>query len=695
MQTFVLPKKNRMKNTNNPRVLINRIGNRKTFDVSKIEKAILAAAKACDTQLPIKEIVDEVLISLPEGDIHLETIQNSIIFVLMDYNKNVALAYTLYRQKRADKRNVLVNPKECIEKYITRSDWRVSGNANQNFSLGGCILNTSGEITANYWLDKVYSSNINHAHRVGDFHIHDLDMLCGYCTGWSLRELLRSGLNGVEGSVSASPPKHLSSAIGQMNTFLGTLQNEWAGAQAFSSFDTYLAPYVRVDNLTYKQVKQEVQTFIFCCNATSRWGGQPAFTNITFDWLCPDDLKTQSPEIDGKVMPFTYGELQKEMDMLGMAFYEVILDGDINGSPFTFPIPTINITKDFPWIAEKSDLMFKASAKYGITYFQNFILSNMNPKDVRSMCCRLRLDLNELLKRGNGLFGSVEYTGSIGVVTINCARLGYLNKGNFLKLLSELDKLLVLAKKSLEIKRDLLNELLDRGLYPYTKRFLPRGFLNHFSTIGINGMHEMLLNYSDGKIGITDGRGVTKALEILHYIRERLKHFQNETGNLYNLEATPAEGTTYRFAREDKKRYPSIIQSGSPEAPYYTNSSHPPVNWTNDPFDLLNNQELLQKAYTGGTVIHLYTAEQMDYTQVKRLVKKIFTKYEIPYLTLSPIVSICKKCGYIAGEHTICPTCQGETVIWTRVMGYHRPVKSFNNGKKSEFKERKLLKFES
>lgn len=674
------------------RKFIDRAGNKKPFDISKIHNAIFKATKACNVKLDIEKIVQSVIHSLPNDDIHLETMQNTIIFALMDFDKNVALAYAQYRQKHADKRNSFVHAGNCINEYINRADWRVLGNANQKFSLGGCILNTSGKLTANYWLDHVYSSDISQAHRAGSFHIHDLDMLSGYCAGWSLRELLHSGFNGIKGSVNASPPKHLSSAIGQMLNFLGTLQNEWAGAQSFSSFDSYLAPYVRADALSYEQVKQEIQSFIFCCNATSRWGGQPVFSNITFDWTCPNDLKTVVPIIDGAPMPFTYGDLQKEMDMLGKAFYDIILDGDMNESPFTFPIPTINITQDFPWNSEKSKLMFKASAKYGTTYFQNFILSDMKPSHTRSMCCRLRLDLDELLKRGNGLFGSVEYTGSIGVVTINCARLGYLNKGNFLKLLDELDKLLLLAKESLETKRNLLNKFFDLGLYPHTKHFLPRKFLNHFSTIGINGIHEMLLNFSDGKMGITDDNGANTAFDILYYIQEKLKCFQNETGNLYNLEATPAEGATYRFAREDKKRYPHIIQSGSPDAPYYTNSSQPPVGWTNDLFALLDNQEQLQKAYTGGTVVHLYTDEQMNYIQVKKLVKKIFNNYEIPYLTLSPIISICEKCGYIAGKHVVCPTCKGKTVIWTRVMGYHSPIDLFNDGKKSEFRERKMLK---
>lgn len=674
-------------------VFIDRLGNHKVFDTAKIHNAIVNAANACNVKLNVHKIVNSVVSSLSFGekDIHLETVQNMIICALFEVDKKVALAYTQYRQEKNEMRDTLIDSGNCIEEYINKSDWRVQGNANQKFSLGGCILNTSGKVVANYWLDHVYSKGINRAHRAADFHIHDLDMLCGYCAGWSLRELLNSGFNGVAGTVSASPPKHLSSAIGQMINFLGSLQNEWAGAQSFSSFDTYLAPFVRADNLSYKEVKQEIQTFVYCCNATSRWGGQPVFSNITFDWSCPDDLKLQVPSIGGTSVAFTYGKLSKEIDMIGEAFYDVVLDGDMKGNPFTFPIPTINITKDFPWDSKKSDLMFKTSSKYGITYFQNFISSDLNPSHTRSMCCRLRLDLDELLKRGNGLFGSVEYTGSIGVVTINCARLGYLNKGNWGQLLTNLDNLLVLAKQSLETKRDTLNKLFDQGLYPHTRRFLPRKFLNHFSTIGVNGIHEMLLNFSNGKIGITDEVGVLKAIDLLHHIRAKLKDFQEETGNLYNLEATPAEGTTYRFAKEDQKRYTDIIQSGTTDAPYYTNSSQPPVDWTNDPFTLLNNQDDLQAAYTGGTVVHLYTADEMKFDQAKKMVKRVFENYNLPYLTITTVLSICDNCGYIPGEHEICPTCNEKAVVWTRVMGYHRPVSSFNKGKKSEHQERELL----
>lgn len=501
---------------------------------------------------------------------------------------------------------------------------------------------------------------IGQAHRDADYHIHDLDMLCGYCAGWSLRQLLYEGFNGIAGKPEADPPKHFSTALGQMVNFLGTLQNEWAGAQAFSSFDTYLAPYVRNDKLSYDNVRQSMQEFIYNLNVPSRWGTQTPFTNLTFDWVCPEDLREQVPVIAGQEMAFTYGELQEEMDMLNRAYIEVMTAGDRRGRVFTFPIPTYNITSDFPWESENAERLFAMTAKYGLPYFQNFLNSDLSPNMVRSMCCRLQLDLRELLKRGNGLFGSAEQTGSIGVVTINCARLGYLFKGDEKGLLSRLDYLADMAKDSLEIKRKVVQRLMDDGLFPYTRRYLGK-LRNHFSTIGVNGINEMVRNFTDGKDDITTEFGHALALRLLDHLRERMKGYQEETGSLYNLEATPAEGTTYRFAREDKKRYPDILQAGTEEHPYYTNSSQLPVGYTDDPFEALNCQDDLQIRYTGGTVLHLYMQEQISSPEAcRKLVKTALTNYRLPYLTVTPTFSICPKHGYLAGEHEFCPVCDEE-----------------------------------
>jgi ribonucleoside-triphosphate reductase (formate) len=547
-----------------------------------------------------------------------------------------------------------------IEEYLSRQDWRVQANANQGYSLGGLILNVSGKVIANYWLNHVYTPQISAAHREGDFHIHDLDMLSGYCAGWSLRLLLAEGFNGVENRVEAKPPKHLSSAIGQMVNFLGTLQNEWAGAQAFSSFDTYLAPLVRKDNLSYSQVKQCVQELIYNLNVPSRWGGQTVFSNLTFDWVCPEDLCEQIPIIAGEEMPFCYGDLQAEMDMLNRAFIEVMTEGDAKGRVFTFPIPTYNITADFPWDNPNTDLLFEMTAKFGLPYFSNFVGSDLKPQMVRSMCCRLRLNLTELLKRGNGLFGSSEQTGSLGVVTINCARLGYVYHGDEQSLLTALDRLLELAKDSLEIKRKAVQQWMDSGLYPYTKRYL--GTLrNHFSTIGVNGINEMIRNFTQDAHDITSDWGHQFALRLLDYIRDKMVVFQEETGHLYNLEATPAEGTTYRFAREDKKRYPNILQAGTSAQPYYTNSSQLPVGFTDDPFKALEYQDELQSKYTGGTIMHLYMNERISSAKAcKTLVRKALERFHLPYLTITPTFSICPIHGYLNGEHPFCPRCDEE-----------------------------------
>lgn len=583
-----------------------------------------------------------------------------------------------------------------VDEYLQEADWRVNANANQGYSLGGMILNSAGKIIANYWLEKIYSPRAGIAHRNGDLHIHDLDMFSGYCAGWSLRRLLEEGFNGVPGAIASTPPKHFSSAAGQIVNFLGTLQNEWAGAQAFSSFDTYMAPFVRLDNMTYEEVKQQMQELIFNLNVSSRWGSQCPFTNLTFDWVCPEDLREERPLIGDEVCDFTYGDLQEEMDIINRAFIDVMTAGDADGRVFTFPIPTYNITPDFDWEGPNVDALFEMTAKYGLPYFQNFVNSDLDPGDVRSMCCRLQLDLRELLKRGNGLFGSAELTGSIGVVTINMARLGYRFKGDMGALMQELDSLIDIAAGTLEAKRVVVQQNMDGGLYPFTKRYL--GTLdNHFSTIGVNGMNEMVRNFTDDRFDITDKFGFDMSVTILDHIRDRMVELQESTGHLYNLEATPAEGTTYRFAKEDRKHYPGILQAGTEEQPYYTNSSQLPVGHTDDPYQALEEQEVLQGKYTGGTVLHLYMGERIsDANACKELVRRSLTAFKVPYITITPTFSICPVHGYLAGENFTCPKCAAarpeaepqECEVWTRVMGYFRPVKSFNIGKKGEYFER-------
>lgn len=587
-----------------------------------------------------------------------------------------------------------------VNEYLDRSDWRVNANANQGYSLGGLILNSAGKMIANYWLTEIYSPEEGAAHRAGDYHIHDLDMLSGYCAGWSLRRLLEEGFNGVPGAIASAPPKHFSAACGQIVNFLGTLQNEWAGAQAFSSFDTYMAPFVRLDHMTYEQVKQQLQELIFNLNVPSRWGSQCPFTNLTFDWTCPADIADNYPYIGEEVCDFTYGELQEEMDMINKAYMEVMMAGDADGRVFTFPIPTYNMTKDFDWDSENANLLFAMTAKYGLPYFQNFINSELDPGMIRSMCCRLQLDLRELLKRGNGLFGSAELTGSIGVVTLNMARLGYLFKGDEAGMYVRLDHLMDLAKSTLEKKRSTVQKLMDQGVYPYSRRYL--GHLNnHFSTIGVNGINEMIRNFTDDVHDITDDYGHDFAKRVLAHVRDRLVEFQEETGNLYNLEATPAEGTTYRFAKEDRKRFPDILQAGTPEEPYYTNSSQLPVGYTDDAFEALEKQADLQSMYTGGTVLHLYMNERMSSAEAcKKLVRRSLTNFHLPYITITPTFSICPVHGYLAGEHITCEKCAEAhpdaepqvCEVWTRVMGYFRPVQSFNIGKKGEYHERVTFK---
>ncbi|MBV7432959.1 ribonucleoside triphosphate reductase [Dermabacteraceae bacterium TAE3-ERU5] len=592
-----------------------------------------------------------------------------------------------------------VDPVRTVSEYLDRSDWRVNANANQDYSVGGLVLNSAGKMVANYWLDEVFSAEAGRAHREGDIHIHDLDMLTGYCAGWSLRRLLEEGFNGVRGAIASAPPKHFSSACGQIVNFLGTLQNEWAGAQAFSSFDTYMAPFVRLDNLSFEQVRQNMQELIFNLNVPSRWGSQCPFTNLTFDWTCPADLADQYPLIGEELCDFTYGELQAEMDMINRAYISVMTEGDAEGRVFTFPIPTYNITKDFDWEGPNVEALFEMTAKYGLPYFQNFINSELDPGMIRSMCCRLQLDLRELLKRGNGLFGSAELTGSIGVVTVNMARLGYLYAGDEAALLRELDRLLELGKEILEARRVTVQKLIDQGLYPYTKRYM--GTLNnHFSTLGVNGMNEMVRNFSRDALDITDPAGHEMCARLLDHIRDRMVEFQEETGNLYNLEATPAEGATYRFAKEDRARFADILQAGTDTNPYYTNSSQLPAGATEDPFEALEEQADLQSKYTGGTVLHLYMPERVSTPAACReLVRRALTNFHLPYITVTPTFSICPSHGYLAGEHKSCEKClaagasetEAECEVWTRVMGYFRPVKSFNIGKKGEYAERRFF----
>ena len=657
--------------------IVKRDGTQVIFNSEKIMSAIRRAGEATgeydadESALLTNQVTKVLRHRFSKGVLPtIEQIQDVVEQVLISANYyKTARAYIVYRESRSKSRQdkkTLVDVASSVNEYLERADWRVNANANQGYSLGGLILNVSGKIIANYWLSHVYPQAAGEAHRNGDFHIHDLDMLSGYCAGWSLRALLQEGLNGVPGKVESGIPKHLGSALGQMVNFLGTLQNEWAGAQAFSSVDTYLAPFIRKDNLKYEEVKQHFQEFIYNLNVPSRWGTQTPFTNLTFDWVCPEDLREQTPVIGGEEMDFTYGDLQKEMDMINRAYIEVMTAGDAKGRLFTFPIPTYNITPDFPWESENADLLFEMTAKYGLPYFQNFINSSLKPGQVRSMCCRLQLDLRELLARGNGLFGSAEQTGSIGVVTLNCARLGYLYKGNESGLMARLDELMDLARSTLEIKRKVIQRHIDAGLFPFTKRYL--GTLrNHFSTIGVNGINEMIRNFTNDEHDITDSFGQAFANRFLEYIRSKMVVFQQETGSMYNLEATPAEGTTYRLAKEDQKRYPDIIQAGTKEAPYYTNSSQLPVGFTDDPFTALNLQESLQSKYTGGTVMHLYMGERIsDSKTCRTLLKRILENYRIPYVTVTPTFSICPKHGYISGEHKYCPLCDEELIAIKR-----------------------------
>ena len=669
------------------------------FDISKIEKAVEKAGRASNPKKPLdakmiaKDVNKEINKKYKDEIPTVEQVQDTVEECLISNNyPRVAKDYILYRQKRSelrDDQNVMVDVEKTMGEYLDQLDWRVNANSNQGYSLGGMILNTAGKVTANYWLSHIYPKAVGEAHRNADIHIHDLDMFSGYCAGWSLRALLEEGFNGVSNKIESNPPKHLSSAVAQMVNFLGTLQNEWAGAQAFSSFDTYMAPFVKkkeleirddiekyniefdteedkekyIEDALYKFVYQNIQSFVFNLNIPSRWGTQTPFTNITLDWVCPDDLKDKTLLLGGKPFSHTFGELQKEMDMVNKAFIEVMMAGDSKGRTFTFPIPTYNITKDFDWNDPKVLPLFEMTAKYGTPYFQNFINSDLNPGDVRSMCCRLQLDLKELRKRGGGLFGSAEMTGSIGVVTINVARIGKTCAGDKEAFLKRVEYLMELAKTSLEIKREVITKWMDRGLFPYTKRYLGK-LDSHFSTIGVNGVNEAIRNFTDDTQNITTEYGQEFAKELLEFIREKMSEFQEETGNLYNLEATPGEGTTYRFAKEDKKQYEGIIQAGTEEAPYYTNSTQIPVGYTDDIFEALELQDELQSLYTGGTVLHGYMSERISSGEsCANLVKKILTNYKLPYITITPTFSICPKHGYLAGEYDFCPKCDAELGI--------------------------------
>ena len=652
--------------TTNLKVLQKRSGETVAFDSKKIFDAVKKAVDVTH-EISDEQIVDITRAALakleskfPAATPTVEDVQESVIESLMDARAyKTAEAYIIYRQKRTEIRDSYVDAVEVIEGYVGGSNWRIKENANIGYSIGGLILRTSERVTAEYWLN-LYPREIAEAHKNASIHIHDLGWLTGYCAGWSLRELLYEGFNGVPGYLQCAPAKHMATAISHMVNFLGTLQNEFAGAQAFSSVDTYLAPYVRIDNMSYADVKNAMQTLVFNCAVPCRWGTQTPFINFTFDWTCPDDLKSQHPFIGKKQVDFTYGDLQAEMDMVNKAFLEVMTEGDAMGRPFTFPIPTYNITKDFPWEHPNVKPLFDLAAKYGTPNFQNFLNSDLNPTDVRSMCCRLRLDVRELLKRGGGLFGSAEKTGSIGVVTINLARLGYTHKGDRDGLFRELKRLLDLARDSLEIKRRIITKNMERGLYPFTRRYLGN-WDHHFSTIGVNGANEMVRNFTNDRENIATPMGKKLVLDLMDFIRENLATFQEQTGNLYNLEATPAEGCSYRFAKTDVKNFPDIITAGTHDAPYYTNSTQLPVNYTDDPFVALEHQEELQRKYTGGTMLHLYMGEPVSSGEAaKKIVRTIFENYKIPYMTLTPTFSICPKHGYLPGRHEFCPKCDAE-----------------------------------
>lgn len=672
------------------------------FDLKKIAVAITSAFEAQNKQYH-PSIIDMLALKvtadfepkIKDDVVLVEDIQDSVenVLVLAGY-ADVAKGYILYRKQREKIRNMkstLLDYKEIVDSYVKITDWRVKENSTVTYSVGGLILSNSGAITANYWLSEIYDEEIANAHRNADIHIHDLSMLTGYCAGWSLKQLIREGLGGITGKITSAPAKHLSTLCNQMVNFLGIMQNEWAGAQAFSSFDTYLAPFVKIDNLSYDQVKKCVESFIYGVNTPSRWGTQAPFSNITLDWTVPNDLANMPAIVGGKDMDFTYGDCKKEMDMVNKAFIEVMIEGDANGRGFQYPIPTYSITNDFDWSdTENNRLLFEMTAKYGTPYFSNYINSDMEPSDVRSMCCRLRLDLRELRKKSGGFFGSGESTGSVGVVTINMPRIAYLAKdeADFYR---RLDHLMDISARSLSTKRTIISRLLEEGLYPYTKRYLGT-FNNHFSTIGLIGMNEVGLNAKWLRADMTDERTQKFSQQVLKHMRERLSDYQEEYGDLYNLEATPAESTTYRFAKHDTKRYPDIITAAEAEGtPYYTNSSHLPVGYTEDIFAALDIQDELQTLYTSGTVFHAFLGEKLpDWKAAASLVRKIAENYKLPYYTMSPTYSVCTDHGYINGEQYECPVCGKKTEVYSRITGYYRPVQNWNDGKTQEFKERKV-----
>ena len=682
--------------------VVKRDGEVADFNLSKIAEAISKAFKATDKfytddiiNLLALRVTADFQNKVKDNQVHVEDVQDSVEHVLEQTGyTDVAKAYILYRKNREKIRNMkstILDYKEIVDSYVKEEDWRVKENSTVTYSVGGLILHNSGSITANYWLSEIYDEEIANAHRNADIHIHDLSMLTGYCAGWSLKQLIQEGLGGIPGKITSSPASHLSTLCNQMVNFLGIMQNEWAGAQAFSSFDTYLAPFVKIDNLTYREVKQCIQSFIYGVNTPSRWGTQAPFSNITLDWTVPNDLAELNCIVGGKEVDFKYKDCKKEMDMVNKAFIEIMIEGDANGRGFQYPIPTYSITNDFDWSdTENNRLLFEMTSKYGTPYFSNYINSDMEPSDVRSMCCRLRLDLRELRKKTGGFFGSGESTGSVGVVTINMPRIAYLAKDeeDFFK---RLNRMMDISARSLKVKRKVITKLLEEGLYPYTKRYLGT-FENHFSTIGLVGMNEVGLNANWLGGDMTDPRTQAFSIKVLNHMRERLSDYQEEYGDLYNLEATPAESTSYRLAKHDRKKWPDIKTAGKEgDTPYYTNSSHLPVSYTADIFEALDVQDELQTLYTSGTVFHAFLGEKLpDWKAAAKLVRTIAENYKLPYYTLSPTYSICKNHGYLTGEHFTCPECGEKAEVYSRITGYYRPVQNWNEGKSQEYKNRKL-----
>ena len=688
--------------------VIKRDGKIVDFNIKKISEAITQAFDACQKQFN-QDVIDFLALKvtaefepkIENGKISVENIQDSVESVLIKAGyDDVAKAYIIYRRQREKIRNInatMVDYKAIIDNYLNINDWRVKENSTVTYSVGGLILSNSGAVTANYWLSEIYDDEIGNAHRNADIHIHDLSMLTGYCAGWSLKQLIKEGLGGVTGKITSAPASHLSTLCNQMVNFLGIMQNEWAGAQAFSSFDTYLAPFVKIDNLSYKEVKQCIQSFVYGVNTPSRWGTQAPFSNITLDWTVPADLAELNCIIGGKEVDFKYKDCKKEMDMVNKAFIEIMIEGDANGRGFQYPIPTYSITSNFDWSeTENNKLLFEMTAKYGTPYFSNYINSDMEPSDVRSMCCRLRLDLRELRKKSGGFFGSGESTGSVGVVTINMPRIAYLatDEEDFY---ARLDRLMDISARSLKVKRTVITRLLENGLYPYTKRYLGT-FANHFSTIGLVGMNEACLNAKWVKENLTQEKAQQFTKDVLNHMREKLSDYQEKYGDLYNLEATPAESTSFRLAKHDKKHFPDIITAAKTEddAPYYTNSSHLPVGYTEDIFTALDIQDELQTLYTSGTVFHAFLGEKLpSWKAAAELVRKIAENYKLPYYTMSPTYSVCKNHGYIAGEHYTCPECKSRTEVYSRITGYYRPVQNWNDGKAQEYKDRLVYNIEN